>query len=132
MTFHRSFIAAALVAVGSLASSISLAQAPNPRIALVIGDAAYPDHPLATTANDAGLVAQTLQAAGFDVVGAADLDQNSLRGALRDFLDKAAAVGPDMQALSIWPGAAFNMTATIISCRSTRISPATPIFRSRR
>src|ERR1700733_3442756 len=35
------------------------------RIALVIGNAAYPDHGLATTANDAGLVAQTLQAAGF-------------------------------------------------------------------
>jgi uncharacterized caspase-like protein len=74
------------------------AAGPNPRIALVIGDSAYPDHPLATPANDAGLVAQTLQAAGFDVVGARDLDQNALRGALRDFLDKAAAIGPDMQA----------------------------------
>jgi uncharacterized caspase-like protein len=98
MTSHRIFVAAALIALGSLASPSAWAQAQNPRIALVIGDAAYPDHPLATTANDAGLVAQTLQAAGFDVVGAADLDQNALRGALRDFLDKAAAVGPNMQA----------------------------------
>jgi uncharacterized caspase-like protein len=69
----------------------------NPRIALVIGNAAYPDHPLVTTANDAGLVAQTLQAAGFDVVGARDVDEKSLRSALRDFVDKAASAGPGGQ-----------------------------------
>ena len=65
----------------------------NPRIALVIGNATYRDQALATTANDAGLVAQTLQAAGW----ARDLDGQSLRTALRDFLDKASAAGPDMQ-----------------------------------
>ena len=70
----------------------------NPRIALVIGNATYRDAALATTANDAGLIAQTLQAAGFDVVGARDLDGQSLRTAFRDFLDKASAAGPDMQA----------------------------------
>jgi uncharacterized caspase-like protein len=104
MTVPMKFVAAifALVSVTALAFSPTQAQtesaAQNPRIALVIGNSAYPDHPLATAANDAGLVAQTLQAAGFEVVGARDLDQNSLRGALRDFLDKAAAIGPDMQA----------------------------------
>ena len=72
--------------------------APNPRIALVIGNATYRDAALATTANDAGLMAQTLQAAGFDVVGARDLDGQSLRTALRDFLQKAESAGPDMQA----------------------------------
>src|SRR5437016_2883928 len=65
------------------------------RIALVVGNAAYQAGALATPANDAGLIAQTLQAAGFDVVGARDLDQDSLRRALRDFLEKAAAAGPD-------------------------------------
>ena len=49
--------------------------AQNPRIALVIGEESYPDGTLATSANDAGLVAQVLQAAGFDVVGARDLDE---------------------------------------------------------
>ena len=91
----------AFVSLAICAAAPSMAQdagGQNPRIALVVGKSAYPDHPLATTANDAGLVAQTLQAAGFDVVGARDLDQNGLRGALRDFLDKAAALGPDMQA----------------------------------
>src|SRR5215831_11636767 len=65
------------------------------RIALVIGNANYQTGALATPANDAGLVAQTLQAAGFDVSGARDLDQESLRRAFRDFLDKAGSAGPD-------------------------------------
>jgi uncharacterized caspase-like protein len=64
------------------------------RIAFVVGNAAYQMAPLATTANDAGLIAQTLQAAGFDVSGARDLDGESLRAAFRDFLDKAQASGP--------------------------------------
>jgi uncharacterized caspase-like protein len=65
------------------------------RIALVVGNATYQAGTLATPANDAGLIAQTLQAAGFDVVGARDLDQDSLRRAFRDFVDKAGASGPD-------------------------------------
>jgi hypothetical protein len=65
------------------------------RIALVIGNAAYQAGVLATPANDAGLIAQTLQAAGFDVTGARDLDGESLRSAFHDFLDKAQASGPD-------------------------------------
>ncbi|MEZ2331863.1 caspase domain-containing protein [Mesorhizobium sp. RCC_202] len=65
------------------------------RLAFVIGNAAYPSGELATPANDAGLIAQTLQAAGFDVVGARDVDQESLRGAYRDFLAKVSAAGPD-------------------------------------
>jgi uncharacterized caspase-like protein len=84
-----------------LLAGATLAQAaapPNPRIALVIGEATYGDQTLATPVNDAALIAQTLQAAGFDVVGARDLDATSMRAAMRDFLDKAAAVGPDMQA----------------------------------
>jgi len=70
------------------------AQEPEKRIALVIGNAAYQQGALATAANDAGLIAQTLQAAGFDVVGARDLDQDSLRRAFRDFVEKATGSGP--------------------------------------
>jgi uncharacterized caspase-like protein len=65
------------------------------RIALVIGNAGYQAGALTTPANDAGLVAQTLQAAGFDVAGARDLDQDSLRRTFRDFLEKATNAGPD-------------------------------------
>ena len=62
-----------LVAISGLAGHLSAAaaQAPEKRIALVVGNAAYAKSPLATAANDAGLIAQTLQAAGFDVIGAA-------------------------------------------------------------
>lgn len=71
------------------------AQNAEKRIALVIGNGAYQAEALPTSANDAGLIAQTLQAAGFDVVGARDLDQDTLRRTFRDFLDKAASAGPD-------------------------------------
>ena len=83
-----------IVAALALASATS-AQQTEKRIALVIGNAAYQAEPLPTAANDAGLIAQTLQAAGFDVVGARDLDQDTLRRTFRDFLDKATASGPD-------------------------------------
>ncbi len=65
------------------------------RIALVVGNANYQVGVLPTPANDAGLIAQTLQAAGFDVTGARDLDQDTLRRTLREFLDKASAAGPE-------------------------------------
>ena len=61
------------------------------RIALVVGDGNYEKLPLPTAANDAGLIAQTLQAAGFDVIGARDLDADGLRNSLRDFITKVQA-----------------------------------------
>jgi len=83
-----------------LASSVFFAsptdaQQQEKRIALVIGNAAYQAEALPTAANDAGLIAQSLQAAGFDVLGARDLDQDTLRRTFHDFLDKAATSGPD-------------------------------------
>src|SRR5260370_13389656 len=65
------------------------------RMALVIGNAAYQARALAAPANDAGLIAQTRKAAGFDVTGARDLDEDSLRHAFRDFVDNASKAGPD-------------------------------------
>jgi uncharacterized caspase-like protein len=83
----------ALIPLG-LASIPGTARAET-RIALVIGNAGYQAGALNTPANDAGLIAQTLQAAGFDVAGARDLDQDSLRRAFRDFLEKATKSGRD-------------------------------------
>src|SRR3954454_14611123 len=82
------FLAFALVGVPGAAQA-------EKRIALVIGNAGYQAGTLATPANDAGLIAQTLQAAGFDVVGARDLDQDTLRHAFRGFVEKATASGSD-------------------------------------
>lgn len=89
-------IIAALFAVLSIALVfVPSAAHAEKRIALVVGNAAYQAGTLNTPANDAGLIAQTLQAAGFDVVGARDLDQDLLRRACRDFLEKATSSGPD-------------------------------------
>src|ERR1700680_4479079 len=73
----------------------SSAQAPERRFALVIGNSEYQAGQLPTAANDAGLVAETLRGAGFDVTGARDLDQDTLRRSIRDFLDKVMAAGPE-------------------------------------
>jgi uncharacterized caspase-like protein len=75
------------------------AQQQEKRIALVVGNGAYAKAPLATAANDAGLIAQTLQAAGFDVIGARDLDGDALRRSFRDFIQKAQSSGPDTVAM---------------------------------
>src|SRR6059036_3837166 len=83
----------AVLAAGAPGSA--RAQQQEKRIALVVGNGAYAKSPLATTANDAGLIAQTLQAAGFDVVGARDLDGDTLRRAFRDFHQKAQQSGPN-------------------------------------
>ena len=74
------------------------------RIALVLGNSGYQAGALKTAANDAGLIAQTLQAAGFDVVGARDLDDDSLRRAFRDFVEKASGSGPDTVAFVYFSG----------------------------
>jgi uncharacterized caspase-like protein len=79
--------------------SSAFAQQQEKRIALVVGNGAYAPSPLATAANDAGLIAQTLQAAGFDVVGARDLDADTLRRSFRDFVQKAEASGPGTVAM---------------------------------
>src|SRR5216684_705018 len=79
--------------------SSAAAQQQEKRIALVVGDGAYAKSPLATAANDAGLIAQTLQAAGFDVVGARDLDGDTLRRSFRDFIQKAETSGPGTVAM---------------------------------
>jgi uncharacterized caspase-like protein len=93
MRFFRT-LALAAVALLALAAGRG-AEAAERRLALVIGEAAYPEKPLATAANDAGLVAQTLQAAGFDVTGARDLEEAALKQAFRDFLDKVTEAGKD-------------------------------------
>src|ERR1700681_789945 len=80
-------------------SSANAQQQQEKRIALVVGNGAYAKSPLPTAANDAGLIAQTLQAAGFDVVGARDLDGDTVRKSFRDFVQKAQASGPGTVAM---------------------------------
>jgi hypothetical protein len=76
MKRQRNFVLALLSVLlfGGMASAT--AQAAATRVALVIGNANYSSGALPTPANDAGLIAQTLQAAGFNVTGVRDLDQD--------------------------------------------------------
>src|SRR6476661_2486498 len=83
-----------LLAVFTLGIAATAARAEQ-RVALVVGNAAYAAGAIKTAANDAGLVAQTLVSAGFEVMGARDLDQDAVRRAFRDFLDRAASLGSD-------------------------------------
>ncbi len=97
-------VAAILLAAAMMSPLHAQTQTPPPkaqqnRIALVIGNGNYQTSPLATAANDAGLIAQTLQAAGFDVVGARDLDGETLRQTFGDFIKKAQTAGPDTVAV---------------------------------
>ena len=78
------------------------------RVALVIGNATYGAKPFATATNDAALIAQTLQLAGFNVIGARDLDEGLLRQAFRDFIDRIAKAGPDAAALVYFAGYAMQ------------------------
>ena len=87
-------IAALLVVLAPLFAAPVNAQAPERRFALVIGNSEYKAGRLPTAANDAGLIAETLRTAGFDVAGARDLDQDTLRRSIREFLDKVSAAGP--------------------------------------
>src|SRR5215471_4417224 len=103
--FFFAFLALFTIAV----SPHSWAESTEKRIALVIGNGNYQSGALPTPANDAGLIAQTLQAAGFDVVGARDLDEESLRHAFRDFLEKASASGPDTVAFVYFAGIGLQL-----------------------
>ncbi|WKA31679.1 caspase family protein [Bradyrhizobium roseum] len=114
MRFARNFsiLSVCLVVISGLAGHLdrAAAQAPEKRIALVVGNGAYAKSPLATAANDAGLIAQTLQAAGFDVIGARDLDGDTLRKSFRDFINKAESSGPDTVAMVYLAGYGLQLS----------------------
>src|ERR1700749_1807998 len=83
----------------ALALGQSPAHAAEQRFALVIGNDEYKSAKLATPANDAGLVANALTAAGFAVTCARNIDQATLRESVREFLGQVAAAGPDAVAV---------------------------------
>jgi hypothetical protein len=79
---------------GAAAGSAFLAQASaiaqpvtEPRTALVIGNAAYAQSPLANPVNDASDMAQALRGAGFNVILKTDADQRGMKDAVRTFGD---------------------------------------------
>jgi hypothetical protein len=71
----------ALLAVTLLAR----AEAPQPRTALVIGNADYSFAPLRNPTNDAEAMATALEGAGFKVIKETDADQQQMVAAVREF-----------------------------------------------
>jgi hypothetical protein len=78
------------------------------RIALVIGNAAYPKGPLQTSLADGGLVAEALTSIGFEIVEGADVNANDLRRLFGEFLEKVNAAGPDTIAFVYYNGYALQ------------------------
>jgi len=88
-----------LIVLMAMAFGLKPSQAAEQRFALVIGNDEYRAAKLATSANDAGLVADALQSAGFTVTGARNLDQATMRESFREFIGQVSAAGPDAVAL---------------------------------
>ncbi len=95
MLAPKSFATVCAAILGLALAGPASAQAPEARFAFVIGNDAYEGAPLKTSANDAGLIAESLKQTGFDVTGARNLDQDTLRASYREFLEKVAAAGPN-------------------------------------
>ena len=66
---------------------------PLSRTALVIGNGTYPNAPLTNPVNDATDVAAALRALGFEVLSYTNLDQNSMKRAIREFGTKLKLKG---------------------------------------
>ena len=102
---RRMFSVMASIFLLSLCSVV--AATAQSRIALIIGNSAYRSTtPLATTIADASIVAETMRAAGYDVTELHDVRQADVGLAMRDFLDKVAAAGPDAVAFVYYAGQA--------------------------
>src|ERR1044071_1106625 len=78
------------------------------RIALVIGNAAYPKGPIAHSLADGGLVAEALTSVGFEIVEGADVNSGDFRRLFGEFLAKVNAAGPDTIAFIYYSGYAVQ------------------------
>lgn len=80
------------------------AETPERRIALVVGNRAYPQGPLITPENDAQDMASALRKLGFQVVLATNLDPTRFRSTIRRFEDLLAAADGRVVALVFYAG----------------------------
>jgi hypothetical protein len=101
---------------------LARAEAPEPRTALVIGNADYSFAPLKNPINDADAMASALEGAGFKVIKETDADQAKMVEAVRAFgtelKQRVASV------CSISPATARRSTARTTFCRSDANSRA--------
>jgi uncharacterized caspase-like protein len=120
-----------VILLAGLSPGPASAAAPANRFALVVGNASYDAKALATPANDAALIAQTLQAAGFHVARANDLKQDALRKAFSDFAETLAKAGPDTVAFVYFAGYGLQLGGeTFLLPVDARIAQASDVPRS--
>ena len=74
-----------LLAAATLAAQQAQASKQRGRVALVIGNAAYKDSPLANPVNDATDMAQALREVGFEVILRTNVGRSQMRAAVREF-----------------------------------------------
>ena len=94
-----------LIVVGLLVQAgLGSSYAAAPRIALVIGNSAYQETPLANPANDARLIAETLRGLGFDVIERIDADREAMQLAAFELQDRLLEAGADAVGLFYYAG----------------------------
>jgi uncharacterized caspase-like protein len=82
-----------LAALVLIAAATAAGAAAESRVALVIGNEAYKDSPLANPVNDARAVSAALRAAGFEVIERHNLGALEMRRAIREFGEKLRGKG---------------------------------------
>jgi hypothetical protein len=88
----------------SLANPASLT-GPEQRVALVIGNSNYQNvTQLSNPANDANAMAKLLNAAGFEVISATDLNHDEMIEVVQDFSSRIAVRGPNTVAMVYYAG----------------------------
>ncbi len=73
-----------LIFLAAVSASVAQAQTEQ-RVALVIGNGAYPDAPLRNPPNDAQAMAHKLRVCGFEVIEKINSDQRGMEEAIREF-----------------------------------------------
>src|SRR5947209_1030771 len=87
------------------AGTPAIAQGPEQRVALVIGNSSYQNvPPLENPDNDAQSVAQLLNSAGFEVIAATDLTKTEMVKVVQDFSARVAAHGTNTVAMVYYAG----------------------------
>src|SRR5436305_1004651 len=94
--------------VAALLFVLVLPASAQQRIALVIGNAAYPKGPLQHSLADGGLVAEALTSIGFEIVEGADVNSGDMRRLFGEFLQKVNAAGPGTIAFIYYNGYAIQ------------------------
>ena len=110
--FARHVCATATI-LGIAAAAFTASAANDPRVALVIGNGAYPNiGALRTPPNDAKLMARTLRELGFDVRQWLNSDQRSMKRAILDFGTRLERAGKKAVGLFYYAGHAVQVRGT--------------------